>query len=77
MTESRFQTTSPSLTEDEAKVLFVYHLQMAAVMFELLPDGYKLPKDRFDGYTEEAASAFLHYLEAAYTPPEEDADDGC
>lgn len=76
MANPRFQITGPSLTPEEAETLFMYHLQQAACMFELLPDGYKFPVDRFDGFTEKAARSFLHDMEEAYMAPEE-GDDGC
>ena len=76
MTEQRFQITGPSLTREEAKTLFMYLLQQAACMFEILPDGYKLPKERFDGFTQKAAEGFLASMEEAYGQPPE-GDDGC
>lgn len=76
MANPRFQITGPSLTTEEAETLFMYHLQQAACMFEILPDGYKLPKERFDGFTEKAAQGFLEAMEDAYGQPPE-GDDGC
>lgn len=76
MTEPKYQITGASLTPEEAKTLFMYHLQQAACMFEILPDGYKLPSGRFDGFTQKAAEGFLEAMEEAYGQPPE-GDDGC
>jgi hypothetical protein len=71
----KMQHSPLDLAPDEAKFLFYYHLEMAAKMFELLPDGYSIPLDLFDEYSENAARAFYDAMEVAYDGPTEDSED--
>jgi hypothetical protein len=73
--QQTFVLDGPSLTSREAETLFIHYLEMAGCLFELLPDGFEIPSDRYSDAVQEAATSFFIILNRAYTAMGADMDD--
>lgn len=65
-TNQRFNLAAPPVTVLEAETLFYWHLKMAAILFEVIPEGIEFNSQGLDSPTADAAEAFYSSLTEWY-----------
>lgn len=72
--DKKYHLTGMAVSPSEAAYLFLYHLDIAAKLFEAMPENFKISQGRFDDFSKNAAEAFLQAMTEAYNEAERHDD---